>query len=178
VIGSGRAICAIVSSSFHYTVETVLYNRRVPRTWTIPEGLRVLPDGSWRTGDLPVVHGASLRYMKERLVFEEAGAFVVDGPRRMPITVEGPAFEVVSLVLDPASVSALLLLDDGSSEPLGGDAALRMNETSGRFECPVRGGRARAVFSRAAHQTLLQDVEQEEGSFFLRVGGRRIAIST
>ena len=38
-----------------------------------------------------------LRYLKSHLVFEDGGAFVVDGAQRMPVEVEGPPFEVVSL---------------------------------------------------------------------------------
>ncbi len=147
------------------------------RIWSIPEGLRVLADGSWRTGDLPVVHGPSLRYLKERLVFEDDGAFVVDGPRRMPIAVDGPAFEVVALTLEPAAAVARVRLDDGSDETVT-DTALGMDDATGRFECAVRGGRARAFFSRGAHQTLLQHVEQDGGTFYLRVGKRRIPIRT
>lgn len=147
------------------------------RTWQVPEGLRVLPDGSWRTGELPVAHPQSLLFFKSRLVFEDAGAFVVDGPRRMAITIEGPPFEVVGLRLDQAKGEALARLDDGSEEPIG-DGSVGMNEGSGRFECAVRGGRARAVFTRAAHQTLLERVEEERGEFFLRAGARRIPIRT
>jgi hypothetical protein len=147
------------------------------RTWRIPEGLRVLPDGSWRSGELPVAHAASLRFFKQHLVFEAGGAFIVDGPRRMPIVMDGPPFEVVRLRLHAASGQAKAVLDDGSEEPIV-DASLGMNERSGRFECAVRGGQARAVFTRAAHQTLLQHVEQEGGHFYLRVGARRLQIRT
>src|SRR5215208_5863866 len=42
------------------------------RRWQIPEGLRVLPDGSWRVGELQVLHPPTLRYLKAHLV-EEAG---------------------------------------------------------------------------------------------------------
>jgi len=41
--------------------------------WRIPEGLRVLPGGSWRIGDLPVAHEPSLAYLKRHLVFEDDG---------------------------------------------------------------------------------------------------------
>ena len=70
------------------------------RRWEIPEGLRVFPDGSWRVGELHVVHPPSLRYFKSHLVREEAGAYIVDGAQRMPVAVDGPAFQVVTLVLD------------------------------------------------------------------------------
>src|SRR5262245_30717199 len=70
------------------------------RRTAIPEGLRVLPDGSWRVGDQAVAHARSLRYFKQRLTFEEGGAFVVDGAQRMPITIEGPPFQIESLTFD------------------------------------------------------------------------------
>lgn len=127
----------------------------------------MLQDGTWRVGDLPVVHQPTLSFLKRRLVFEDSGAFVVDGPQRMPVAVEGPAFQVVALRLAPATGSALAPVDDDSEEPI---ADLRADQTSGRIDCRVRRGQARALLSRAAHQALLQDVEAREGGFMLCIG--------
>ncbi len=149
----------------------------VLKKWEIPQGLRVAPDGSWRVGDLHVVHPGGLRYLKSHLVFEEGGAFVVDGPQRMPVAIEGPAFEVVSLVLDAPASTASVVLDDGSVEPLA-DGSVGMHERSGRFEAVVRGGVARAVFGRGAHQALLEHAVEIGGAFFLEVGTRRLALRT
>jgi hypothetical protein len=145
--------------------------------WTIPQGLRVEPDGTWKVGDLQVIHPPSLRYLKQHLVFEPAGVFVVDGPQRMPVQVDGPAFQVVSLVLDFTRNRAAVVLDDGRDETVDDDM-IGMNRETGRFECTLRGGAARAVLSRAAHQTLLEHVEDEGGSFGLRVGDRILSIRT
>ena len=150
---------------------------RLPRVWEIPQGLRVTADGRWRVGDHQVLHPPTLRYLKAHLVFEEEGAFVVDGAQRMPVDVRGPAFEVVSLVVDDVRGVVRVVLDDGSEEPIREDA-LGMDEESGRFECAVRGGRARALLSRAAHQTLLQRVAEERGRFVLRVGEHVIPVRT
>jgi hypothetical protein len=149
----------------------------VSRFWEIPEGLRVLPDGSWHVGELQVLHPPTLRYLKSHLVGEDEGEFVVDGVQRMPIHVEGPPFEVTRLVLDDDEQTATAVLDDGSTETLH-DTSLGMNEDTGRFECAVRGGRFRARLGRAAHQALLDNVIEDEGTFFLRVGARRIPLRT
>lgn len=133
------------------------------------------PDGSWQVGELPAAHEATLRWLKQHLVFEDEGAFLVDGTRRVAVQVDGPAFEVLELHLDEASDSARVRLDDGQEEELEDDA-LGMDESSGRFECRVRAGRARAVLSRAAHQALLEHTEEEDGRFFLRAGRRRLSI--
>jgi hypothetical protein len=145
--------------------------------WQIPEGVHVLPDGAWRVGGFPVVHAPSLRHLKTHLCFDDAGAFIADGSQKMPVTVEGPPFQVLSLVLDGTNGEARALLDDGTQEVVTA-SSLSMSEESGRFECLARGGRARAVFSRAAHQSLLDNVAEEEGHFFLCVGGRRVPIRT
>jgi hypothetical protein len=147
----------------------------VKRRWEIPQGLHVCPDGSWRVGEYHVIHPPSLRYFKAHLVIEEGGAFIVDGAQRMPIEIEGPAFEVVTLVLDIKKEEARAVLDDGSVEPLGDDA-LGMNRETGRFECRVREGRFRAILGRGPHQALLEHMEEESGRFFLRVGARRIGV--
>jgi hypothetical protein len=145
--------------------------------WEIPEGLRVLPDGSWRVGDFQVLHPPTLRYLKSHLVDEDGVPCVVDGEQRVPIAIEGPPFEVLTLVIDPAHDKAEAVLDDGSVETVV-ETSLGMNEETGRFECVVREGRFRARLCRAAHQTLLDNIVEEHGAFFLRVGPRRISLRT
>ena len=147
------------------------------RRWEIPEGLRVLPDGSWRVGELQVLHPPTLRYLKAHLVQEAGGPLLVDGDRRMPIQLDGPPFEVLTLVLDEAAGTAAVVLDDGSKEPVT-ETSLGMNHETGRFECAVRGGHFRARLSRAAHHLLLDHVVEEDGAFVLRVGARRIPLRT
>jgi hypothetical protein len=143
--------------------------------WPAPEGVRVSPDGSWSVGEFRIVHLPSLRFLKERLVFEDEGAFLVEGERRLPVAVDGPAFQVVELRLDAEAAEARVVLDDGSEEVLGHDS-LGTDPNTGRVECLVRGGHARAAFSRPAHQALLPHVEETRGRFYLRVGSRRLAI--
>jgi hypothetical protein len=145
--------------------------------WTAPEGVRVLPDGGWRVGGFAIAHAPSLRYLKARLVFEEDGAWLVEGRERVPVIVEGPPFVVTALRFDDARGDARVVLDDGSEEPMASDA-LSLSPETGRFECLVRGGRARAVLSRGAHQALLDRAEEQEGAFVLRVGSRCIPIRT
>lgn len=147
------------------------------RRWEIPEGLRVCADGSWRVGDHHVIHPPSLRYFKSHLVAEDGGAAIVDGTQKMPVDVQGPAFQVVTLVLDHEQEQARAVLDDGSVETLGEDA-LGMNRETGRFECRVRGGRFRAVLCRGPYQALLDSIEEDDGRFFVRVGGRCLGVRT
>jgi hypothetical protein len=146
------------------------------RVRRIPEGLRVLADGSWRVGDEPVRHPESLRYFKEHLDLEDPPAIVVDG-KRVPVVVEGPAFEVLQLVVDGKRGECRVLIDDGAEELLADDT-LGMSPATGRFECVVRGGRGRALLSRGAHQTLLDAAVEDGGAFYLQAGPRRIRIRT
>lgn len=142
----------------------------------IPEGLQVQPDGSWRVGGVLMIHPPTLRYLKSHLVLDDqGGAFVVDGAQRVPVAVQGPAFEVVSLVIDDARGTARAILDDGSEEVIREDS-LGMDPRTGRFHCLARDGRAQAVLSRPAHQTLLAHVGQEGGGFFLLAGSRRLPV--
>jgi hypothetical protein len=149
----------------------------VKRRWEIPQGLRVFPDGSWRVGDLHVIHPPSLRYFKSRLVHDESGDYVVEGEQRMPVEVRGPAFHAVSLVLERDDEEARVVLDDGSVERIG-DHDLGMNRETGRFECRVRAGAFAALLVRGPHQTLIEHLEEEGGRFYLRVGQRRIPVRT
>jgi hypothetical protein len=145
------------------------------RLWEIPDGLTVAPDGSWRIGALPVLHLPTLRYLKAHLVFEDGSAFVAEGGRRMPVAIDGPPFEATGLVIDHARGTATVVLDDGTEETVREDS-LGMDPRTGRFHCLVRDGRAQAVLSRSAHQTLLAHVGQEGGRFFLQAGDRRLPV--
>lgn len=146
------------------------------RFWTVPEGLRVDREGTWTVGGLKVRHLPSLRELKARLRFSEEGAFLMDGAARLPVQIEGPAFEVEGLRLDEGQGVAHALLDDGSEESL---TDVAVDERSGRFYCAVREGRALAVLSRAAHQVLADRlVEEENGHISLAVGSRRLALRT
>jgi hypothetical protein len=145
------------------------------RRHVIPEGLRVLPDGSWRVGDEGLTHARRLRYFKERLVFENGAAYVVDGARRTPITVEGPPFQVESTVFDAEKSEMRVRLDDGSEETLV-EPVIAMNPDTGQFECVVKQGQTRAVLSRAAHDALLDQLEEDAGEFFVPLGSRRCRV--
>jgi len=136
----------------------------------------VLPDGSWRVGDEPVRHEASLRYFKAHLSLDD-GPAIVAGGKRVAVIVEGPPFEVLRLVVDAKRGECRAALDDGSEEVVAEDA-LGMSPATGRFECAVRGGRATALLSRSAHQALMDAVVEEGGAFFLQAGPRRIRIRT
>lgn len=146
-------------------------------SWAVPEGVRISPDGDWSVGGYDILHRPSLRYLKARLVFEDGGAWLVEGSRRLPVSVDGPAFEVATLRLDTAAGRAWAVLDDGSEEEIAPDT-LSLNEQTSRIECVVRDGQARALLSRGAHQMLLGLVERDGDRFFVRVGPRRIAVRT
>jgi hypothetical protein len=145
------------------------------RRHLIPEGLRVLPDGSWRVGDLPISHPRRLRFLKERLTFEEGGAFVIDGSQRQPLILEGPPFQVDSVAFDAGSGCVRVGLDDGTTESLR-EPLIRMNKDTGQLECAVKEGRTRAVFSNVAHQVVLDELEQEGGEFFIPLGEKRCRV--
>jgi len=146
--------------------------------WAVPEGVRIDAEGGWTVGGFEIVHRPSLRYLKSCLVFEDdGGAWLVEGARRLPVAVEGPAFEVTTLRLDAPAGRAWAVLDDGSEEEIVADS-LWLNEKTSRVECLVRDGRARALLSRTAHQILLPLVDRPAERYVLRVGWREISIRT
>jgi hypothetical protein len=145
------------------------------RRQAIPDGLRVLPDGSWYAGELPIANSRRLKVLKQRLTFEEGGAFIVDGAQRKPLVLEGPPFHVDVVTFDEAKGEVRVRLDDGSEEVLS-EPVIRMSRETGQLECEVKEGRTRAVFSAAAHDVLLEHLEQDGGDFFVLVGAKRCRV--
>jgi len=143
----------------------------------VPAGIRILPDGSWHVDEQPVAHAATLKHFKQRLQFDDAGAFMIDAGRRVDVEVNGPAFEVLRLEPTPDGQGMRAVLDDGSEERLG-EHSLSMSHDTARFECVTRQGRARALLSRTAHNVLLDHAETADGRFFLRAGDQLIPIRT
>jgi hypothetical protein len=143
--------------------------------YRIPEGLRVLSDGTWRAGDAAISQPRRLRYLKRNLLFDQEGAFLTDGDRRLPVALDGPPFQVESIVFDAEHGEVRVLLDDGSEERLS-DAIVKMSPASGQFECAVKDGRARAMFSEAAHDTLLDLLEHQGEDFFVPLGAQRCRV--
>ena len=66
------------------------------RRYKIPEGLRVAEDGTWFTGDEPVIHKATLRYLKARR--KQAFTSLVSGVSILGIAV-GVAALIIALAL-------------------------------------------------------------------------------
>jgi hypothetical protein len=145
------------------------------RRFAIPEGLRVLPDGSWRVGELPFAHPRQLKFLKQRLTFDgEGAAAIVDGDQRRTVAIEGPPFQIDAITFDAEKGEVRLQLDDGTEETLP-DPVVRMNPDTGRFECAVKGGRTRAVFSQVAHDAVLDQLEQD-GEFYVPIGAQRCKV--
>jgi hypothetical protein len=126
-------------------------------------------------GELPFSHPRRLRFLKERLTFEEDGtAAIVEGAQRVRVLVDGPPFQVDQIAFDTEAGEVRVRLDDGSEETLA-EPVIRMNPDTGRLECAVKGGRTRAVFSDVAHEALLDHLEQD-GEFYVPLGHRRCKV--
>lgn len=134
--------------------------------------LRLDRDGRWWHEGTLVQHqrlAAALHRWLDRL---DDGRYVVrlDEARYAYVEVEDAPYLVRTLDLS-GEEQVRLTLSDGSEETLapatlavGGDDALY---------CRVKGGRFEARFSRAAHNTLAQQVEEDgESGFALRLGSR------
>ena len=139
--------------------------------------MRVLRDGTWAVDGQPVVHENTLRYLKGHLVADSEGTAIVDGAQRLPVRLEGPPLQVLSLVVDPRLEEVRACLDDGSVETVA-EGAISMSPTTGRFVLASKGGRFEALLSRQAHETLLGNAQEFSGSFAIVAGTRRIGIRT
>lgn len=93
----------------------------------------------------------------------------------MPIRVEGPPFQVESITFDAENSEMKVRLDDASDETLT-DPVVAMSPETGRFECAVKAGQARAVLSPAAQDSLLDRLEEQNGDFFVPIGSRRCRV--
>ena len=116
-------------------------------------------DGRWDWEGRPMLHEGILRYLKQNLEQDtDGGWWVTVGPSRVPVIVEDAPFLVEALLADPPR----LRLDDGSEEPLPAPFAL-VQDAEHRLHTRARGGKYRALLSRAAHHQVWGALEEDAG---------------
>ena len=118
--------------------------------WPTPDGVRVGPDGDWNVGEFRIAHLPSLRFLKARLVFEDEGAFLVEGVPPPPRGRRGPGVRGHGAAARPVAGEARVLLDDGNEEVLGPDSlGTEPQHGPRRVPGPRRAGE-RGVLARGA----------------------------
>lgn len=138
-------------------------------------GIRLDARLGWWHDDEPIQHPRIIELFNTSLVLDDQGRYQLRiGNDWCFVQVEDAAFEVRCVDVTPEGRLSVRLSDrtaealEPSTLTLGEDAVL---------SCRVKGGRARARFSRDAQYQLGELLEQDEdGHTFLRAGQRRLAL--
>ncbi|HYD50469.1 MAG TPA: hypothetical protein VEB21_19090 [Terriglobales bacterium] len=132
-------------------------------------------DGRWYADGEPVLHPRLASFFSRHLRRKPDGTYEiwVDERFHADVEVEDTPFVVVDV--DSATDGALMLvLNDGTSEPLAG-SGLRVTADES-LSCAVKDGRYRARLLRPAQQRLEPLIEAIADSFEIRSGSRRYPI--
>jgi hypothetical protein len=138
-------------------------------------GIRLDARLRWWHDDEPIEHPRIIELFNTSLVLDAEGRYQLQiGKDWCYVQVEDAAYEVRTVdVTEDERVS--VRLGDRTAEAL--DPATLAVGPDGVFTCQVKGGRAKARFSRDAQHQLGELLEQDEGGhLFLRVGQRRLAV--
>ena len=139
--------------------------------------LRVDAAGKWRLGRRPI-RGRVLRFFLQNLDFDpELQLYRVRYPLGVEEEVqyihhESPPLRVERL--DARMEPPGLRLNDGSEEPLA-TGTLRLDRRE-RLYCTVKAAGLTAEFGEQARWQVLSSLEEEDGRFFVTLGGRRVEI--
>ena len=129
----------------------------------------------WWHDDEPIEHPRIIELFNSSLVLDEQGRYQLQiGNDWCFIQVEDAAYEVRTVDVTPDE-RVSVRLSDRTAEVFAPDTLAV--DAEGVLTCRVKGGRAKARFSRDAQYQLGELMEQgEEGHLYLRVGQRRLAV--
>jgi hypothetical protein len=134
-------------------------------------GLRLDARGRWWHDDEPIEHPHIIEAFNRGLRVTEEGRYELHfGGDWCVVQVDGCAFTVVAFDVSEGDRPSVRL-SDRTAEWLDVDS-LRLDE-EGALTCAVKGGRARARFSRAAQQQLGERLVTNGDRLELELGGRR-----
>lgn len=138
-------------------------------------GIRLDAALRWWHDDEPIEHPRIIELFNTSLVLDAEGRYQLQiGKDWCYVQVEDAAYEVRTVDVTPEQ-RVSVRLSDRTAEALEPDT-LSVGP-DGVLVCKVKGGRARARFSRDAQYQLGELLEQDEsGHLFLRAGERRLAV--
>ena len=138
-------------------------------------GIRLDREGRWWHDDELIEHPRIIEAFNTGLVPTDDGRFkLVFGRDWCFVEVEDAAYRVLAVDVEESTVA--LRLSDRSMDAF--DPATLKLEADGVLSCRVKGGRAKARFTRDAQFELGSRMEEREGAILLRLGGRAYAIAS
>jgi hypothetical protein len=136
-------------------------------------GIRLDREGRWWHDDELIEHPRIIEAFNAGLVPTDDGRFkLVFGWDWCFVEVEDAAYRVGAVDVGESGVA--LRLSDRSVEPL--DPSTLSVDSEGVLSCRVKGGRAKARFTRDAQFQIGTQMEERNGTIFLLVAGREYAI--
>jgi len=147
----------------------------IPRRWHTREdsGLVLDRQGVWYHDGERITHPRIVEAFNAGLVPTDDGRFQLHiGNDWAYVTVEGPAYAVTGV--DPGPRTLGLRLSDRTTEAL--DPATVVLDAEGVLSAGVKGGRARARFSRDAQFALAQLLRGEGGKVVLQLAETHLVL--
>ena len=137
-------------------------------------------EGHWFHKGAEMIHRDFIRLFYENMELDSEGRYVIDWKgRRCEVDVEDTAFVVRSVVCDRGSPDGndryLLALSDDTREELLPDTLFVGQDNV--LYCKVKNGTFPARFVRPAYYQLARFIEEEGGTCYLPLNGKKYNIS-
>lgn len=130
--------------------------------------------GRWWHQNVQIENERVITLFNRSVDLTENGTFLlVVGPFSHPIVVEDTPYFVKAVAVDEADARVLLVLNDGSQEPLDVDTLTLQGD---RLIAVVKAGRFEARFLRSAYHNLLSHVEPRGEGFALCLGDHSVQL--
>jgi hypothetical protein len=144
------------------------------------EVILLTKDGIWLADGSEITHEPTRKLFARSLKRDSNGYFLSIGRETKRISVEDTAFFIETFETESAPSGSdnqdtiVLQLSDGTREILIPET---LKYSPGRLTAGVKSGNEEAKFLRAPYHQILREVEEINGRYVLRIGGKRIQLT-
>jgi hypothetical protein len=138
------------------------------------EVIRLTKNGVWLSDAVEIDHEQTRRMFAKSLERDAQGWLLRIGRETKRIEVEDTAY-FVTRIEGSASRGIEICLSDESREKLDPST---LTYRPGRLACRIKDGKEEAKFLHAPYFELLKDLQEDDASYWLELGGKRVQLTS
>lgn len=137
------------------------------------EVIRLTKNGVWLSDTVEIDHEQTRRMFAKSLEHDAQGWLLKIGRETKRIEVEDTAY-FVTRIEGSATQGFEVCLSDESREKLDPST---LSYRPGRLVCRIKKGKEEAKFLHAPYFEILKDLEEDDTSYWLKLGGKRVQLT-